>query len=130
MMSTDLFLSLRTLHVLVAATWLGATAFVTLLLLPAMNEAGASGGQVMMGLHRKGLPAFFATVGGATVLTGIYLFWHFTGGFELAIIGSHAGIAFSVGGLAGLIALVIGGAVVGRSSKKAVEAMERAAKTA
>ena len=129
-MSTIVFFSLRTLHVLLAATWLGATAFASLLLLPAVTEAGAAGGQVMIGLHRKGFPAFFAAVGGITILTGIYLFWQFTGGFEPAISGSHANIAFSVGGLAGLIALIIGGAVVGRSSKKVVEALEQAAKTA
>lgn len=114
---------------LLAATWLGATAFASLLLLPAVTEAGAAGGQVMIGLHRKGFPAFFAAVGGTTVLTGIYLFWHFTGGFGSAISASHAGIAFSAGGLAGLITLIIGGAVGGRSSKKVVEAMEQAAKT-
>ncbi len=128
-MSTILFFSLRTLHVLLAATWLGATAFASLFLLPAVTEAGAASGQVMIELHRKGLPAFFAAAGGTTVLTGLYLFWHFTGGFEMAISGSHAGIAFSVGGLAGLIALIIGGAFVGRGLKKVVDVMEQAAKT-
>jgi hypothetical protein len=70
-MSTILFFSLRTLHVLLAATWLGATAFASLLLLPAITQGRAAGGQVMIGLHRKGFPAFFAAVGGTTVLTGI-----------------------------------------------------------
>ena len=52
----------------------------------------------MIGLNRTGFPAFFAAVGGTTVLTGIYLFWQFTDGFRSAIGASHAGIASSVGG--------------------------------
>jgi hypothetical protein len=53
----------------------------------------------------------------------------------VAVAGRHRGWDrlragdLSVGGLAGLIALIIGGAVVGRSSNKVVEAMERVAKT-
>jgi hypothetical protein len=39
-MSTVLFLSLRSLHVPLAAAWIGATGFTSLLLTPAIIEAG------------------------------------------------------------------------------------------
>jgi hypothetical protein len=68
-----------------------------------------------------------AALGGITVLSGFYLYWRFTGGFDPAVSRSNAGMAFGVGGVAGLLALIIGGSVVGRSSKKVVEIMERAA---
>ena len=126
-MSTMLFLTLRVLHVLLAAVWLGATVFMTFLLMPAMKEAGPAGGQVMMGLNRRGVVPFFASVSGITVLTGIYLFWRFTGGFDPEVSRTNAGLAYSIGGAAGLAAAIIGGSIVGRSAKKLVEVMTRVA---
>ena len=127
-MSTVLFLTMRALHVLLAAVWIGATVFMSFLLMPAVEAAGPAGGQVMIGLNRRGISAFFGATGGITVLTGIYLFWRFTGGFDPEVSRSHAGMAFSIGGLAGLVAVIIGGSVVGRSANKAVGLMEQAAK--
>lgn len=127
-MSTVLFLTLRVVHVLLAAVWIGATVFTSFLLMPAVEAAGPAGGQVMIGLNRKGMSAFFGATGGVTVLTGIYLFWRFTDGFAPEISGGHAGIAFSIGGLAGLLAVIIGGAVVGRSANRLVALMEQGAK--
>src|SRR5229473_268203 len=113
-MSTVLFLTLRVIHVLLAAILIGATVFTSFLLMSAVEAAGPAGGQIMIGLNRKGITAFFGATGGITALTGIYLFWHFTGGFDPEISRSHAGMAYGIGGLAGLLAVIIGGAVVGR----------------
>ena len=125
-MGTVLFLSLRALHVLLSATWLGATVMMTFIVMPSAEATGPAGGQVMMAMNKRGLTAFFASLGGITVLTGFYLYWHFTGGFDPEVSRSHAGVAFGIGGLAGLIAVILGGAVVGRSAGKMVEVMEKA----
>ena len=122
-MGTVLFLTLRVVHVLLAAIWVGATVFTTFLLMPVVEGAGPVGGQVMSSLERKGMTAFFASIGGTAVLTGFYLYWHFTGGFDPEISRSHAGMAFGIGGVAGLLALIIGGAVMGRSSKRMMAVM-------
>jgi len=119
-MSTALFLSMRVVHVLLAGIWIGATVFTSMLLMPAIEDAGPAGGQIMMSLDRKGIATFFAVMGGVTTLTGIYLYWHFTGGFDPEISRSHAGMAFGIGGVAGLLAVILGGAVVARTSKKVV----------
>lgn len=123
---TIVFLSIRVLHVLLAAAWLGATVFVSLLLMPAINASGPAGAQIMISLNKRIVP-FFASLSGLTVLTGIYLYWRFTGGFDPVISRSHAGMAFGVGGVAGLLAAVIGGSVVGRGSKRVVEIMQQVA---
>jgi hypothetical protein len=127
-MSTVLFLSLRVLHVLLAASWLGATVFMSFMLMPVIEQSGQAGGQIMIGLNRKGLTAFFGALGGITVLTGIYLFWRFTGGFDPVVSRSNAGMAYSIGGAAGLLATIIGGSVVGRSANKVVALMEQMAR--
>ena len=122
-MDTVLFVTIRLFHVLLAAIWLGATVFTSFLLMPAVKDAGPAGGQVMVGLNRKGIVPFFASLGGITVLTGLYLYWRFTGGFDPEVSRTHAGMAFGVGGVAGIIAVIVGGSVVGRSSKKLVDLM-------
>lgn len=124
-MGTALFLSLRAAHVLLAAIWVGATVFTSILLMPVIEGSGPMGGQIMQGLEKKGMTAFFAVMGGTTVLTGIYLFWHFTGGFDPEISRSHAGMAFGIGGVCGLLAAIIGGSVIGRSSRKMLAVMEQ-----
>lgn len=124
-MGTALFLSLRAAHVLLAAVWVGATVFTSILLMPVIEGSGPMGGQIMQNLEKRGMTAFFAAMGGTTVLTGIYLFWHFTGGFDPEISRSHAGMAFGIGGVCGLLAVIIGGSVIGRSSRKMLAVMEQ-----
>lgn len=126
-MSTGLYLTFRVIHVLLAALWIGSTVFISLLLMPAIEASGPAGGQVMLGLNRRGLNAYMGAIGGITVLTGILLFWRYTAGFDPVLSGSRAGITYSIGGLAGLLAAIIGGAVVGRSAQKVVDIMKLAA---
>src|SRR5689334_13014215 len=125
-MGTVLFLPLRALHVLMAAAWIGSTVFIEMILMPSVESTGPAGGQVMISMNKKGMAAYFGVLGGVTALTGIYLLYRFTGGFSPEISRSHAGMAFSIGGASGLLATILGGAVVGRSAGKLVEVMEKA----
>jgi hypothetical protein len=127
-MHTLLFLSMRALHVVLAGAWLGAAMFLALYLVPVVREMGPAGGPVLKALVRRGVVKYMASIGGLTVVTGVYLFWRFTGGFDPAISASHAGMAFSVGALTGLIALILGGSMVGASAKKLVALDAQAAR--
>jgi hypothetical protein len=118
--SVLLFLCMRVLHVTLAAGWFGAAVLATLYLGPAFKQAGPAGGQVMGILVARGFVKYMASVGGLTVLTGVYLFWHFTSGFDPALSASRAGMAFSIGALTGIIALILGGSMIGASAKKLV----------
>ena len=119
--SALLFLLIRAAHVLLAALWVGATFFVTYFLFPSLQETGPAGGPVMGALMRRKLPAFQASLGGITVLTGFYLYYRFTSGFDPVVSGSRGGIVFGTGGICGLAALIIGGAVVGKNAHKMSE---------
>ena len=113
-----LFLTMRVFHVALAGAWFGAAMFTTLYLGPAVADAGPAGGQMMTILVRRGIVKYMASIGGLTIVSGVYLFWRFTGGFDPAISSSRAGMAFSVGALTGLIALILGGSMIGASAKK------------
>ena len=117
-MNSTLFLVVRAAHVMAAAVWIGSHIFSTFMLMPAIDESGPSGGQVMMRINRRGIVAYMLTVALLTLATGVTLFWRFTGGFDPAVAATHAGIAFGFGGIAGVLAGVVGGGVIGRNAKR------------
>jgi hypothetical protein len=113
-----LFLTMRALHVVLAAAWFGAVVFTSLYLGPAVGEAGPAGGQVMTNMMRRGLHKYMASIGGLTIVVGFYLFWRLMG--DPAFPSSHRGMAISTGALTGIIALILGGSMIGASAKKMV----------
>jgi hypothetical protein len=124
MVMAFLFLGLRAIHVLVAGLWIGSTVFMSRMLTPAIEASGPSGGQVMLRINRRGLTAYMAGLGVTTAATGLYLLWHFTGGFDTSVSLSHAGLAFCTGGTSGILAGVVGGAVLGRGGARMSTVME------
>jgi hypothetical protein len=114
-----MYLTIRALHVLLGALWLGFTVLMAYFLMPAMEDAGPAGAKVAAGLERHRLMVAFGAISGLTVLSGIWLYWRYTAGFNPAISRSHAGMAFGLGGVLGIIAAILGGSVVGRSMKRA-----------
>ena len=126
-MNSLMFLVLRAAHVLCAAVWIGSTFYISLLLTPAVEDAGPAGGQIMMGLDRRGLHRYMALVSMTTIVSGVYLLWRFTGGFDPAVAATHAGIVFGIGGVSGVTAGIIGATVVGRSGSQVVAIMKEAA---
>ena len=111
---------LRLFHVVCGILWVGGVAVLTLFVTPSVRGAGPAGGAVMRQLLTKTrFVPYFPALGGLTVLTGILMFWRdgvTTQGGAAAFGASAMGITLSIGGLAGLIALIFGGLVVGRSA--------------
>lgn len=126
-MNAVMFLVLRAAHVLCAAVWIGSTVYISLLLTPAVEDAGPAGGQIMMGLDRHGLHRYMAAVSMTTIASGVYLLWRFTGGFDPGVVATHAGIVFGLGGTSGVLAGIVGATVVGRSGSQVVAIMKEAA---
>ena len=108
------FATLRSVHIAVAALWLGSAAMLVWFVMP---SAGNLAPEVNTRLVRNKVHVFMGSLGGTTVLSGVLLYWHLTG-FSAPSMGTHAGIAYGIGGAMGLTALIIGGAVVGKSVEK------------
>lgn len=113
-----LFSILRALHVLCAALWLGAGAMLTLFILPSVRDAGPAGGSVMGAAVRRGVPAFMASVGGLTILSGLWLYWLWARSVGSAGMHSTGGIMLGIGAACGIGAVILGGAVLSPTSKK------------
>jgi uncharacterized membrane protein len=119
-MDSSIFLSLRAVHILLAALWLGAAFLLSMFVMPAVCDTGPAGGQLMLTLHKRKLHAFMAGSALLTVLTGIWLYWMFTAGLQAQVMFSPGGLAFGIGGVCGLVAMILGGAVMGRGTARMV----------
>ena len=109
---------IRALHILAAAAWFGAAAFLTLYLMPVVRQLGPQGGPVMAALAQRRFDRFMAGSAMLTVISGGWMYWQLTGGLQPSALGSRDGLVYGIGGLAGLLAAVIGATMVGRSSKQ------------
>jgi hypothetical protein len=122
-----MFLIIRVLHILLAALWFGSAVAMIFFVVPAIKEAKAAGGAVMAGVQRRKYHVIMQAVAGTTVLSGFYLYYRFTGGFDPTLSASMGGRVFGTGGIAGTLALVIGASIVGRTMGKIGDTMAKAA---
>jgi hypothetical protein len=111
-----LLISLRIIHVGSAMTWFGGTIVSAFFLQPTVEALGPAGQPFMEHLmKRRRLGIFFPIVAALTVLGGVALYWRDSSGLQLSWITSPTGLAYTVGGLAAIVAFVGGGILVGPS---------------
>lgn len=106
----------RLFHVICGVLWVGGMVLLAAFILPAVRASGPSGGQVMRSLLvRTRLASYFPSIGGLTVLSGFAMMWRDSAISQTNWAASGPGITYSIGGLAGLVALIVGGIMIGRS---------------
>jgi uncharacterized membrane protein len=104
---------LRVLHIAAGVFWVGAAALFFFFVEPTVKALGPTGGAFMGHLaQKKKMPAVILASAGLTVLAGILLYLRSSGGFDLDWITSSTGLTFTIGGLAGIAAFLIGLTVV------------------
>lgn len=107
---------LRIIHIFGGVFWVGGAWTIVFFLEPASHALVPEGGKVMgylMGTRR--LAVYLSVAAVLTVLAGLILFfWH----YGLAGLNTGPGLVFGIGGVFGIIALAIGGAVTGPTSNK------------
>src|ERR687891_2534230 len=95
---------LRLVHVVFGALWVGMVVFTTFFLAPAVQDTGPDGGKVMAALQRRGIMTAMPIFALGTLLSGIWLYWRLSGGFQAGYLTSPSGLPFGLGGAAGLLA--------------------------
>jgi uncharacterized membrane protein len=102
----------RLIHIVSAFLWFGTGFYSSVFLFPALVDLGDSGAQFVKALAKKRLFAIvFPASAGLTVLAGILLYLK---PGEQGIFSSAGWASISIGALAGLVAIVHGGAILGR----------------
>lgn len=100
---------LRLLHIVAGVFWVGGVLVFARFLFPTARALGPAAGPVMN--HLNGvlkLPNALISAAIGTILSGLLLYWHDSGGFQGAWMSSGAGMTFGTGGLLAIIAFTIG----------------------
>jgi uncharacterized membrane protein len=103
---------LRLIHILGGVYWAGTMFFFVTFLEPSLRALGPDGGKVMIKFFERGYLKLLPSVAVVTMLSGLWLLWIASAGFDSAWIGSPIGMAFSTGGTVAIIAFIVGMAVM------------------
>jgi uncharacterized membrane protein len=105
-------LLMRLLHILTGIFWVGTMMFNTAFLFPALKDAGPDAAKVGVALTNRRFPVIMPIVALVTILSGLWLFWHDSGGFQEPFMQSHMARALSFGAACAIVAFIIGVVVV------------------
>ena len=118
-MDQTVTLVLRFIHIVGGVFWVGAVFLMVGFIFPTVRETGPTGGRFMQELmQRRRLSVFINTAAGLTMLSGFILMGRIVAATDGAWMNTRSGMTFATGGLATIIAAIIGGAIVGRSGKR------------
>jgi hypothetical protein len=107
---------LRIVHVGSAMSWFGGAILAAFFLQPTAAALGQASQPFMDHLmHRRRMGIFFPVIAGLTILSGAALYWRDSGGLQAAWLSSPTGLAFTIGGLAAIVAFVGGFILIGPS---------------
>ena len=121
------FLLARVIHIVTGVFWAGALIFTAFFLLPAIREAGPDGAKVAAGLIRRGFLTIMPLVALLSILSGAWLYWKASVGFQPAYMGSRPGMGYGLGAVTALLAFGIGVTIVRPSMLRAAALAQAAA---
>lgn len=114
-----ILLTMRVLHIVLGVFWAGTLIFTAIFLVPAIRDAGPEGAKVMAGLMRRRFLTVLPVVAALTILSGLWLYWFDSNGFQAPFMRSRMGMTLALGALAALIAFVLGVGIVRPAMLKA-----------
>lgn len=103
-----LITALRLVHIGGGVYWAGTIFFFVTIFQPAVQDMGPDGGKVMMKLFERGYLTVLPVIATLTIVSGFWLLWLLSAGFNATYMGSRLGIALSTGGLLATVAWIAG----------------------
>jgi hypothetical protein len=119
-MVDPLVVVLRLIHVVCGALWVGMVFLTTFFLLPAVEEVGPDGGKVMAAMQRRRIMTVIPILAIGALVSGIWLYLRASAGMPAEFGRSRLGMAFGLGGLAAIVAWLLGMVVARPSMMKAM----------
>jgi hypothetical protein len=111
---------LRLVHVVCGALWVGMVFLSTFFLLPAVEEVGPDGSKVMAAIQRRGVMIVIPVLAIGALVSGIWLYLRASAGMPAEFGRSPMGMAFGLGGLAAIVAWLLGMVVLRPSMTRAM----------
>ena len=118
-MDQTITLVLRFIHIAGGVFWAGAVFLMVGFIFPTVRATGPQGGRFMQELmERRRLSVYMNAAAGLTMLSGFIMYGRMIAATNGAWGGTRAGMALGIGGLATVIAAIIGGSIVGRGGQR------------
>jgi hypothetical protein len=118
-MDQTITLVLRFVHIVGGVFWVGAVFLMVGFIFPTVRETGPTGGRFMQELmQRRRLSVFMNSAAGLTMLSGFIMYGRITAASDGAWAGTRAGMTLGIGGLATVLAAIIGGSIIGRGGER------------
>jgi hypothetical protein len=104
---------LRLIHIAAGAFWVGGVYTFFLFVQPTGMALGPGGQPFMHNLlHERRISTALLTAAVITVLAGLWLLWLTTGGLKTDLLFDSSRIGFTIGGIAAILTLAVGGGYV------------------
>jgi hypothetical protein len=111
-MDSTTLITLRAVHVLAGAFWVGAALMMVAFIAPTVRALGPDGARFMQRLvGASRFPAAMGIAGMLATLAGVALLWPVSGGLQRAWLASPGGAVLALSGLVGVAAFGVGLAV-------------------
>lgn len=108
-MSGEVVIVLRIFHIVGGALWVGSAIFYLLFVDPVVNLLGPAKPKFMQGLiEQRRYPLFMNAMSAFTIVAGALLLWNTSGGLQGAWFQTRAGLGFTIGSVAALLAYLVG----------------------
>ena len=98
----------RVLHILFGVFWVGTVMFSAVFLVPAMQDAGPDGAKFGAALARRRFMDIMPPIAGVNILSGLWLYWKVSGGFQPAFMRSGFGMTLGLGAVAAIAGFAVG----------------------
>lgn len=121
---------LRLLHIVFGVFWAGAIFAMVLFVQPVVRASGPEGGRFMARMRERRFFDVLPVAAILTLLSGIELYRRLSAGFNPAWISSPYGMSLTIGGLAAIIAFVIGMFVMRRATLQILDLAQDAQRAA
>ncbi len=100
------------IHVLTSACWAGGTFLVAWFITPTAAASGEAGSTFMRNLVQGTKVSMYLNIASwVAILTGLYMYYFFSGGFNTGWMATPKGLAITISGLTAIAALTVGQAV-------------------
>jgi hypothetical protein len=121
---------LRLIHILAGIFWVGAIFLIAGFLVPTVRASGPEGGRFMQHLMlRRRLSVFLLGAMLLTVLSGFIMYGRLVAATQGAWASTPPGIGYGVGGLAAILAAIVGGAISGSAARRMATLGQQASQT-
>lgn len=123
-------LIMRLLHIGLGVFWAGTVVFSAIFLFPSIVDAGPEGAKVGAALNRRRFMQIMPVIAGLTILSGLWLYWKVSGGFQPAFMRSGMGITIGLGATAAILAFLVGVVVMRPAMTRAANLAQSAGQAA